>query len=163
MFHNWNYTAGQKFGILTLISLSIKNYWVIKTRNFFAYYIHIRSTDQFKQVGVREKMTEITSLAVEVHRYAFAWPSHYNQWLSLLVLLQWVQVSFSKMIIHDCTERKKSSDDYIHQWIARQVCILRRGRVPCPVSVAWYTPVWQHHGQSSTATSRHRCDMTSVV
>ena len=57
--------------------------------------------------------------------------------------------------------------DVPHQWIAQQqvdpvsvycdwvechVLCLRRG-----------IPVWQHIGQSSTATSRHRRDMTSDV
>ena len=42
-------------------------------------------------------------------------------------------------------------------------CILWQGGVSCPVSAAWYTPVWQHIGQSITATSRHRRDMTSDV
>ena len=36
-------------------------YWVIKTRKMIEYYVHIRSTDQFKQVGVRAKMTEMRS------------------------------------------------------------------------------------------------------
>ena len=31
-----------------------------------------------------------------------------------------------------------------------RVCILWRVGVPCPVSTAWYTPVWQHTLQSST-------------
>ena len=55
------------------------------------------------------------------------------------------------------------------------VCILWLGGVSCPVSVycdgvgccvlcLWHgVPVWQHIGQSTTATNRHRRDMTSDV
>ena len=85
------YTWGQKFRILTLISLSLKkkknskNLCLVKfevlgyknTQKIIAYHIHIRSTDQFKQVGVREtKMTEMRSIAVEGH----------HVWLCICVL-----------------------------------------------------------------------------
>ena len=43
-----------------------------------------------------------------------------------------------------------------------RVCTLWRYGVPCPVSVALHS-VWQHIGQSTTATSRHCRDMTSDV
>ena len=55
------------------------------------------------------------------------------------------------------------------------VCILCRDGLPCPVSVycdgvechvlclRHVIPVWQHISQSTTATSRHRRDMTSGV
>ena len=65
------YTGGQKFGILTIISLSLKTKWKNKSKilclvNFevlgfknmqkiIAYHIHMRSTYQFRQVGMREK------------------------------------------------------------------------------------------------------------
>ena len=37
------------------MSSKVLKYWVIKHAKIIAYHIHIRSTDQFKQVGVREK------------------------------------------------------------------------------------------------------------
>ena len=57
--------------------------------------------------------------------------------------------------------------DVPHQWIAqRQVgpvsvyCDLMRCRVLC----LWHViPVWQHIGQSTTATSRHRRDYDILV
>ena len=53
--------------------------------------------------------------------------------------------------------------DVPHQWIAqRQVGSC--DRVGCHVHCLRYgLPVWQHIGQSITATSRHRRDMTSDV
>ena len=38
-----------------------------------------------------------------------------------------------------------------------RVCILGWGGVPCPMSAAWYTLVWQHIGQTCIATSRDSC------
>ena len=57
--------------------------------------------------------------------------------------------------------------DVPHQWIAQQqvgpVSVYCDGagcHVPC---LRHGIPMWQHIGQSTTATSRHRCDMTSDV
>ena len=57
--------------------------------------------------------------------------------------------------------------DVPHQWIAqRQVCPVSVYcyRVGCHVlSLRHGNLVWQHIGQSTTATSRHRRDMTSDI
>ena len=42
------------------------------------------------------------------------------------------------------------------------VCVLLRGVKSCPVSATWY-PSMPTFGQSTTAASRHRCDMTVYV
>ena len=55
--------------------------------------------------------------------------------------------------------------DIPHQWIAHvgPVSVYCDG-VGCHILSLWHgIPVWQHIGQSTTATSRHCCDMTSDV
>ena len=72
------YTGGQKLGLLTLISFSLKiklndkcknlslvKFGVLdnkKRTNMIQHHVHIRSTDHFKQVVVRENMTEMRSI-----------------------------------------------------------------------------------------------------
>ena len=55
--------------------------------------------------------------------------------------------------------------DVPHQWRAqRQVGPVYCDGVGCRVLCLWHgISVWQHIGQSTTATSRHRRDMTSDV
>ena len=70
------------------------------------YHVRIRSTDQFKLVGLHgKKMTEMRSIVwrTTVFGYAFAEPSPYNQWLFLDIAAV-CSGSSSRMMMHDSTE-----------------------------------------------------------
>ena len=49
---------------------SILEYWVTETyKKMIGNHVHIRSTDNFKQVGVRGKMTEMKSIVLMTNAF----------------------------------------------------------------------------------------------
>ena len=105
-------------------------------------------------------------LVIITHGILYSWPPWQHQVERSLVCVEgWGRISQSGLTQDIKMGSCVFQCDVPHQWIAqRQAVSVYCDGVGCHVLCLRHgISVWQHIGQSTTATSRHRRDMTSDV